>query len=261
METGEKTLSSRSGTPSLGIAGAAKVSPRAPFLLRLRGAREHRGGVGHRAKAGVSPLQGNGRVATRGPTRPRPYLVVALPRRLAQWLPRLSSWAMIFSLSAGSADWAILPPSAWIISTVAFRSSKRRWSNFVRGTDKERSVTQFNKQGIPPLPPQSQALKKDCPPRPARFAELIFPFQGWLREPPSSCPPGGCFGLSSITTRGVPDLTSGVTALPQRWLHVTPRGVGGCHAAREGHAPSPHPGYTPRRPLFQALALGIQRNP
>lgn len=58
------------------------------------------------------------------------HLPAALPSSPAQRRSRLSSWPTIFSRSAGSADCAILPPSAWIISTVALRSSRSRWSSF-----------------------------------------------------------------------------------------------------------------------------------
>lgn len=58
-----------------------------------------------------------------------PYLAAALLRSSVHLRSRLSSCPLIFSLSASSADCAILPPSAWSISTVAFRSSRSRWSN------------------------------------------------------------------------------------------------------------------------------------
>lgn len=58
------------------------------------------------------------------------HLAAALPSSPAQRRARLSSCPTILSLSAGSADCAILSPSAWIISTVALRSSRRRWSSF-----------------------------------------------------------------------------------------------------------------------------------
>lgn len=58
------------------------------------------------------------------------HLAAALPSSPSQRRPRLSSCPTILSRSAGSAACAILPPSAWIISTVALRSSRRRWSSF-----------------------------------------------------------------------------------------------------------------------------------
>jgi len=58
------------------------------------------------------------------------HLPAALPSSPAQRRSRLSSWLTIFSRSPGSAACAILPPSAWIISTVALRSSRSRWSSF-----------------------------------------------------------------------------------------------------------------------------------
>lgn len=68
-----------------------------------------------------------------------PHLLAARPSSPAQRRSRLSSWPMIFSRSAGSADCAILPPSAWIISTVALRSSRRRWSSFSGETKEDKS--------------------------------------------------------------------------------------------------------------------------
>lgn len=58
------------------------------------------------------------------------YLAVALLSSPVHLLSRLSSCPVIFSLSASSADCAILPPSAWSMSTVAFRSSSSLWSNW-----------------------------------------------------------------------------------------------------------------------------------
>ena len=58
------------------------------------------------------------------------YLAAALLSSPVHLLSRLSNCPVIFSLSASSADCAILPPSAWSMSTVAFRSSSSLWSNW-----------------------------------------------------------------------------------------------------------------------------------